>query len=244
MGKSVSAGIIIIGNEILSGKVKDDNSYYLACELRKLGVDVRKISIIPDEIELIGSEVSEFSSQYNYVFTSGGVGPTHDDVTMAGIAMGFGVKLVESDEIREMLHSRFRYEVNNAVMKMALVPEGSTIEFREDLRFPVVSYRNIYIFPGIPEFLRNKFQFIKEKFRGEAFFLKRLYLNSHESLIADILSSIVRDNLSVMFGSYPIMDNPDYRIIITAESKTEEDLKNAVAQLITELPEGILVKAE
>jgi FAD synthetase len=115
MKSSKCAGIIIIGDEILSGKVQDVNSFYLACELRALGVDVRRISVIPDEVDLIAKEVTEFSEKYNYVFTSGGVGPTHDDVTMAGIAKGFGVRLIEHPEIKSMFYSRFKNLVNNAV---------------------------------------------------------------------------------------------------------------------------------
>jgi FAD synthetase len=101
-----TAGIIIIGNEILSGKVHDSNSFYLSNELRALGINVRRISVIPDEIEAIGREVREFSERYDYVFTSGGVGPTHDDVTMAGVAKGFGVRLIRHPEILRILSLR------------------------------------------------------------------------------------------------------------------------------------------
>ena len=120
MQKSTTAGIIIIGNEILSGKVRDANSFYLTTELRALGVDVRKVSVIPDEIEVIGSETVEFSRSYDFVFTSGGVGPTHDDVTMAGIAAGFGVDLVKNTEIRELLCSRYKSDLNSAIVKMTI----------------------------------------------------------------------------------------------------------------------------
>src|SRR4030067_197205 len=125
MNNFKTAGIIIIGNEILSGKVHDINSYFLACELRSLGVDVRRISVIPDETETIGIEAFEFSNQYDYVFTSGGVGPTHDDVTMAGIASGFGVKLAMHPEIRNILSARYKNNLNSVIMKMAEVPEGA-----------------------------------------------------------------------------------------------------------------------
>ncbi len=118
-----TAGIIIIGNEILSGKVKDMNSFFLACELRDLGVDVKRISVITDDVEEIALEANRFSTSYDYVFTSGGVGPTHDDVTMAGIAKGFDVDLVVHDGIRQILYDRYKDIVNSAVLKMTEVPE-------------------------------------------------------------------------------------------------------------------------
>jgi molybdenum cofactor synthesis domain-containing protein len=244
MKSSKTAGIVIIGNEILSGKVHDVNSFYLARELRNLGVDVKRISVISDEIDTIGKEVVEFSNSYDYVFTSGGVGPTHDDVTMAGIAKGFGVKLIEHPEIRNILYSKFNKMVNNAVLKMTMVPEGSIIDFSENMRFPVISFKNIFVFPGIPEYVINKFSFIKEKFRSSVFYLRRLYLNCHESNIAEILNRVVEENRDVIFGSYPVLGKTDYRVIITAEAKAEEPLNNALNELINRLPEDILVRVE
>lgn len=244
MENSKTAGIIIIGNEILTGKVKDVNSFFLVCELRNLGVDVKRISVIPDDIEIIGKEAAEFSANYDYVFTSGGVGPTHDDVTMAGIAHGFGVDLFAHDEIKSFLYSRYKEAVNGPVLKMTEVPEGSEIHCHENMRFPVVSFKNIFIFPGIPEYMRNKFSMIKEKFRSSVFYLKRLYLDCHESNIAEILSAVVSKYNNVTFGSYPVLDEPDYRIIITAETKSEESLKTALNDLIDRLPENALVRVE
>ena len=244
MHNSKTSGIIIIGNEILSGKVRDINSFYLACELRELGVEVKRISVIPDEIEIIGSEVTAFSGRYDYVFTSGGVGPTHDDVTMAGIARGFGVNLVSHEGIKNILYSRYKELVNSSVLKMTEVPEGSDIEFHENMRFPVVSFRNVVIFPGIPEYMQNKFSMIKEKFRSSVFHLRRLYLNCHESNIADILNGVVEKYKEVRFGSYPVLGKPDFRVIITAETKSEELLKTALYELINKLPGDFLVRVE
>lgn len=244
MKHSRTAGIIIIGNEILSGKVRDDNSFFLAGELRELGVDVKRISVIPDELEIIGKEAVGFSDNYDYVFTSGGVGPTHDDITMAGIAKGFGVKLVTSAEIEDILKSKYRKLVNEAIMKMTKVPEGSKVEFSDGMRFPIINFKNIYIFPGIPEYVKNKFTLIREKFRSTAFHLRRFYLNCHESAIAEILNKVVSDNRDVVFGSYPILGREDYTVIITAESKSEDVLINAMRDLIKVLPKDVLVRTE
>src|SRR5688500_19899004 len=102
-----TAGIVIIGNEVLSGKTQDINSHFFCTELRRLGVEVQKISTIQDEVELIGKEVAVFSRRHDYVFTSGGVGPTHDDVTIEGIAHGFSLKVVRHPDIERRMRQRF-----------------------------------------------------------------------------------------------------------------------------------------
>ncbi len=244
MERSLTAGIIIIGNEILSGKVRDDNSCFLASELRSLGVHLKRISTIPDDVEIIGKEVAVFSDKYDYVFTSGGVGPTHDDVTMAGIARGFSVKLVENQDIVKILRTHFDESINSAVLKMANVPEGTEVIISEGVRFPVISFKNIFIFPGIPEYMQNKFSIISERFRSSEFHLKRLFLNIHESYFAEILNEVVAENRDVDFGSYPVVGKPDYRVMITAESKIKESLEKALDDLTGRLPEDAIIRIE
>lgn len=239
-----TAGIIIIGNEILSGKVRDSNSYFLACELRKLGVDVRRIFIIPDEIEVIGSTVRDFSEAYDYVFTSGGVGPTHDDVTMAGIANGFGLKLARSSDIEKLLLSRYGNSLNAAMLKMTEVPEGTEIIMTEGMRYPVVYFRNIFIFAGIPDYLRDKFTIIRERFRSSTYHMKKLFLKGHESEFAEMLAIVDLNNKEVHFGSYPVLGQPDYRVVVTAESKSEPLLDKAMKELMDVLPHHMLHKVE
>ena len=119
---SNTAGIIVIGNEILSGKTRDENSSYLVRELRDLGVDVRKISVIPDELDLISHEVREFSSAYHYVFTTGGVGPTHDDLTMDGIAAAFDRKVRRHPELAATLRNYYDESSIQANLRMAGIP--------------------------------------------------------------------------------------------------------------------------
>ncbi|MBI5846846.1 MAG: competence/damage-inducible protein A [Nitrospirae bacterium] len=236
-----TAGLIIIGNEILSGKTQDQNSFFLATELRALGVSLVRISVIPDDLEMISKEAVLFSESFDLVFTTGGVGPTHDDITMSGVAKAFGVPLIRHPVLERRFHERYGEAVNNAIMKMAEVPEGTeVIEFATN-NFPLVVFRNIYIFPGIPRYLQEKFNLVRERFRTSAFFLKRIYLRANEADIAAILNTVVAKNDCVTFGSYPILGNDDYQIIVTAESKIEADLTVALEELIQNLPQNIIV---
>ncbi len=239
-----TAGIIIIGNEILSGKVQDSNSFYLVSELRALGVNVMRISVIPDDVEAIGRECRSFSGSFDYVFTSGGVGPTHDDITIAGIARGFSVKVIRHPALEERFRTRCGLKLNDSIMKMAEVPEGAEVVDFGNARFPLVVFRNIFIFPGIPKYLREKFALIRERFRCSAIYLKKFFLDAEESDIAAVLNKIVDSHSEVSFGSYPVLDNPQYKIIITAESRNEDALKKAATDLLAKLPEHIIVRAE
>src|SRR5712691_12498030 len=133
-----TAGIILIGNEILSGKVVDANASYLCRELRALGVEVRKISVIPDEVALIADEVGQFAADYDVVFTSGGVGPTHDDVTIEGVARALGVPVVREPRLVKLLEGFYKGRLNDAHLKMAETPEGAELVGGEPVRFPTI----------------------------------------------------------------------------------------------------------
>src|SRR5256886_4041194 len=117
-----TAGIILVGNEILSGKIVDANAAYLCRELRQLGVDVRRISVIPDEIGVIADEVRLFSRDYDIVFTSGGVGPTHDDVTIEGVARAMGVPVVRHPTLVALLERYYQGAPTEAAPRMAVLP--------------------------------------------------------------------------------------------------------------------------
>ena len=152
-----TAGIILIGNEILSGKIRDENAAYLCRELRALGVDVRRIAVIPDEVGLIADEVATFTKAFDLVFTSGGVGPTHDDVTIEGVARAMAVPVVRHPELVALLERYYRGKVTEAALRMAEIPEGAELVTGGTLRFPTVLMRNVYVLPGVPEIFRQKF---------------------------------------------------------------------------------------
>lgn len=233
---SKSAGIVIIGNEVLSGKTQDINSYFFCAELRQLGVEVRKIATIPDDIETIGREVAAFSKRFDFVFTSGGVGPTHDDVTIEGIAHGFGLSVVRHPDIERRIRDRLGGDVNQARLRMANVPEGATLLATDALFAQIVNIRNVYIFPGIPSILQERFHAIKERFRDAPFYLKNVYVRYGEGIIAATLNDLLTKFPDLMLGSYPVLGLAEYKVKVTLESKDPEYLSNAVQTFIAALP--------
>ena len=233
---SKTAGIVIIGNEVLSGKTQDINSHFFCTELRRLGVEVQKISTIQDEIELIGHEVATFSQRYDYVFTSGGVGPTHDDVTIDGIAHGFGLKVVRHPDIERRMRQRLGNQVNEARLRMANVPDGAKLLATEALFAPIVNIRNVYIFPGIPSILQERFHAIKEMFRDAPYYLKNVYVRYGEGVIAEMLNELLVKFPQLMLGSYPVLDVPEYKVKVTLESKDQSYLDQALQAFIASLP--------
>jgi FAD synthetase len=235
---SKTAGIVIIGNEVLSGKTQDINSHFFCTELRQLGVDVQKISTIPDEIELIGSEVAVFSKRFDWVFTSGGVGPTHDDVTIEGIAHGFSLKVIRHPDIERRIRQRLGTDTNEARLRMANVPEGAELLATEALFAPVVKIHNVFIFPGIPKILQERFHAIKERFRDAPYFLKAVYVRQGEGVIADLMNNLLHRYPELLLGSYPVIDVPDYKVKVTLESKDSAYLDRALESFLSSLPDG------
>jgi len=233
---SKTAGIVIIGNEVLSGKTRDTNSHFFCTELRQLGVEVQKISTIQDDIEIIGKEVAAFSDRFDYVFTSGGVGPTHDDVTIEGVARGLGVRVVRHPDIERRMRQRLGDQVNEARLRMANVPEGATLLATEAPFAAIVKIRNIYIFPGIPRILEERFHAIKETFRDTPYYLKNVFVRYGEGIIASILNDLLVNFPNLMLGSYPVLDLPEYKVKVTLESKDSDYLEQALRALIASLP--------
>jgi molybdenum cofactor synthesis domain-containing protein len=237
-----TAGIILIGNEILSGKTRDENAVYLCRELRALGVDVRRITVIPDEVGLIADEVATFTKAFDLVFTSGGVGPTHDDVTMEGVARAMAVPVVRHPELVALLERYYRGTVTEAALRMAEIPEGAELVTGGTLRFPTILMRNVYVLPGVPEIFRQKFDALRERFRDQPIHLKNVFVRIGEGTLADYLNRLLESFPLLQLGSYPELSNPEYQVKVTLESRDRGYLEQALGDFLARLPADAVVK--
>ena len=243
--QELSAGMVVIGNEILSGKTVDTNSSFLAKELRGIGVTLRQVAVIPDELPMIADTVRDFHDRFDLVFTSGGVGPTHDDITIEGVALALDRTVIRHPQLEAKLRAYLNGRpANDAYLKMAEAPDGAELIADGGVRFPTIKVDNVYVLPGIPDIFRQKFLALKGRFVADPYHLKVLYTREYESVVAGFLNETLRAFPDLMLGSYPRNDDPEYRVKITLESKDERYVERAFRHLLTLLPRECVVKTE
>jgi molybdenum cofactor synthesis domain-containing protein len=235
--------MVVVGNEILSGKVQDSNSYFAARELRKIGVALRRVAVVPDEIRPIADEVAHCARNFEFVLTSGGVGPTHDDITIEAVAVAFGRKLVIHPELEGVIRAHFNERIETG-MKMAEVPEGAVLNAGGNLRFPTVQLENVYILPGIPQIFESKLIALAGRFATDPYFIRAIYTSAGEGTIAEYLNACLRTYPLLLLGSYPRIGDPEYRVKLTLESKDSGYLESAFNHLLELLPQAVVVKTE
>lgn len=240
-----TAVAVIIGNEILSGKFQDENSPWLATRCRELGIDLVRIHVIPDDTEVIASTVAAASTMADFVFTTGGVGPTHDDMTMDGIARAFGVALIRHPELEQTLRARMAERLTPAALRMAEVPEGAVLWRSEGMRFPQVVMRNVLVFPGVPRLLRMKFDAIASRLGGGDRVLgARLVTTAAETDIAAALTDMQQAHPLVEIGSYPQFDRKPYTVTVTLDSRDALALQACTTALRALLADALVEDAD
>lgn len=229
-----TAAIILIGNELLSGRVDDVNGVFLIGQLRELGVQLGELVVIPDEPAAISAAVARVSGRFDAVFTSGGIGPTHDDLTIASVAAAFGVDLFLHEGVHDHIVGHFGHEPKKlqAWLKLANIPVGCCLLYNGETVWPVYVMRNVYMLPGIPEIFREQFLSIRDRFRTERFHLRALFFRRGEGELAGPLTEAARTHPGVTFGSYPELDRTDYRVKVTLESKDLTQLDAAARWLL------------
>jgi molybdenum cofactor synthesis domain-containing protein len=230
-----TAGIVVIGDEILSGKFVEENAAFLIGELRALGVELRRITVVPDDLDDIAATVVDCARRFDHVFTSGGVGPTHDDVTMVAIARAFGTTITRHPELESRVRGYWKDKVADANLRLADVPTGAHLVFGKDQIWPVVAYQNVYIMPGVPSLFRRKFIDIRDQFRAVPVTAARLYIDLEEGELAPHLDAVVAAHPAVKIGSYPRVAETDFKVLVTLEGADTGAVTAAFAALAERL---------
>ena len=239
-----TAGIVIIGDEILSGKFVEENAAFLIGELRALGVELRRITTIPDDAADIADTVTFASARFDHVFTSGGVGPTHDDVTIASIARGFGVGVTRHPDLEAKIRVYWGPRLVDANLRLADVPEGAELVYGKDGVWPVVCLRNVYILPGVPALFRRKFVDIRDRFRSAPVTAARLYVDAEEGELAEDMTEVAAAYPAVKIGSYPRFSETEFRVLVTFEGATADEVTSAHAALAARLGARVVRRDE
>jgi molybdenum cofactor synthesis domain-containing protein len=234
-----TAAALVIGNEILSGKVQEANVTALACTLRGLGVLLRRVVVVLDDVETIAQEVASLAASHDWLFTSGGVGPTHDDVTIEAVAKAFGVRVVASPDMEGMLRKHYGQACTEGHLRMALMPEGAALETTAEVSWPTIRMGNTWLLPGIPEVFRMKLPVVMAHIgKGKAFHSRAVYAQLEEGVLKPMLDHVVASFPDVSVGSYPKWHDPTYRTKITFDGRDEARVLAARDAFVASLPPG------
>ena len=200
-----SAAILIIGNEILSGRTKDTNTSTIATWLNSIGIKVQEVRVVPDIEEKIVSAINLLRKNFNYVFTTGGIGPTHDDITASSISKAFNLKYEPHKEAMALLEKYYKPgEFNEGRQKMAWMPANANLIFNPTSGAPGFNVENVFCLPGVPSILKSMLGGITHKLTGgEPIISQTISLRTVESEISKSLSNVQDNNKDVDIGSYP-----------------------------------------
>ena len=230
----VNAAILIIGNEILSGRTQDTNTNTLALWLNKIGVKVEEVKIIPDVEEKIVTSVNTMRKLYNYVFTTGGIGPTHDDITAQSIAKAFNLEYEIHKEAYKILEKYYKPgEFNEGRQKMIWMPKDAKLILNPTSGAPGFSVENVFCLPGVPSILKSMIGGLTNKIvGGDPILSKTVSLKTVESEIANSLTNVQKNNTDVEIGSYPFFHAGKLGVSIVIRSENEKKINICHDQIL------------
>ena len=233
----VTAAVLIIGDEILSGRTQDTNLRDIARYLGVIGIDLAEARTVPDVLGEIVDALNALRARYDYVITTGGIGPTHDDITADAVAAAFGVELYEHPEILEMMARRFGAELNAARRRMARVPVGGELVKNPVQGPPGFTIGNVFTLAGVPQIMRGMLEDVGPRMRGGRPTVSRTVRveGSGEGAIAAPLEQVARAHPDMSLGSYPFFSPDGYGSNLVLRSRDPEQLDGVVAELISAL---------
>ena len=230
----VNAAILIIGNEILSGRTQDTNTTTLAKWLNSIGVVVNEVRVIPDIEKTIVETLNILRKSNNYVFTTGGIGPTHDDITAESVSKAFGVKYEIHKEAFEILKSYYKQgEFNEGRQKMVWMPKNAKLILNPTSGAPGFSIENVFCLPGVPSILKSMLGGLKNKIiGGEPILSHTINLKTVESEIANSLTKVQDQNIDVEIGSYPFFHAGKLGVSIVIRSENQTKIDDCNSQIL------------
>jgi molybdenum cofactor synthesis domain-containing protein len=238
------AAMLVIGNEILTGKVRESNLETLAHELFRMGITLARAVVCADEIDIIARDLNELRAAHDLVFTSGGVGPTHDDVTLPAVARAFDRALERSPIIEDLIRQHWGDRVTDGHLRMADVPAGAEVVI-EDVPWPVISIENVYVLPGVPEIFKVELLALRRRIGSDTPFVTRaIYTMCDEGEIAALLEEVTREHPNVGVGSYPRWRDPAYRVKLTFDGADRGSVDAALELCRAGLPPSSIVRIE
>ena len=230
-----TAAAVIIGNEILSGRTLDINTQEIALRLGEVGITLVEVRIIADDQEMIVNTIQELSNKYTYVFTTGGIGPTHDDITAASIAAAFNLPYIRSEEIFNIIKKHYDNlgeELNPSREKMAYIPESSKLLYNDATMIPGFVIKNVFSMAGIPDImkamLKSALPMLK---KGMVVKSRAIEVMIGESKIADRFEALQREYKNVDMGSYPFTKNGIHGTTLVLRSSDYDALDAAFGKL-------------
>jgi molybdenum cofactor synthesis domain-containing protein len=233
----VTAAVLIIGDEILSGRTQDTNLREIARYLGVHGVEVAEARTVPDVQEEIVQALNALRARYDYVVTTGGIGPTHDDITADAVAAAFGVELYEHPEIMATMQAKWGDEVTPARRRMARVPVGGDLVHNPIQGPPGFTVGNVFVLAGVPQVMRGMLEDVGHRLKGGAVTLSRTVRvdGSGEGVIAAPLETVAKAHPTMSLGSYPFFGPEGYGSNLVLRGRDAAELAAAVEELIEAL---------
>ncbi len=230
----VNAAILIIGNEILSGRTQDTNTSTLATWLNSNGVKVKEVRVVPDEEKIIVETLNLLRKTYNYVFTTGGIGPTHDDITAQSVSKAFNVKYEIHKEAFKILETYYKEgEFNEGRQKMVWMPKDAELILNPTSGAPGFNIDNVFCLPGVPSILKSMLGGLKNKIvGGEPILSHTINLRTVESEIASSLTKVQKQNKDVEIGSYPFFQAGKLGVSIVIRSEDQKKINLCNSQIL------------
>lgn len=225
-----SAGVVVIGNEVLTAKVQDANTPVILAAMARHGLVVGEVAVIADELARIADVVRDFSRRFDLVVTTGGVGPTHDDCTWRGVAAAFDRPVQLHEPMWAEMQRRLGGQATAEQKRMAYLPQGAEVIVQG--RMFLLHLENVFVLPGVPSMVRERVEVIAERFGGPRFALASVYFSVDEWHVVAAIDAVVAAFGDVAVGSYPIFDADDHRLRVTLEAANEAQVHAAATALI------------